>query len=241
RAGQHMLVALPRLDGKPDNTGLSPAIADAAATIRGRFGERAAPRVRLLPDRVDHAEMIAGNPGNKVMLGVDEDELASVAIDLHEQQHLVILGDNECGKTAMLRLLCTELLRSASPQQAQLMIVDYRRTLLGVVESEHLAGYAMSAAVLDAQLPAFLDRLKARIPGADVDQRQLRARSWWSGPHLYLIVDDYDLVATAAGNPLLPVLELLPHAKDLGLHVILARRSGGAGRALFEPLLARVR
>jgi len=241
RAGQHMLVALPRLDGKPANTGLSPAIADAAATIRGRFGERAAPRVRLLPDRVDHAEMIAGNPGNKVMLGVDEDELAPVAIDLHEQQHLVILGDNECGKTAMLRLLCTELLRSASPQQAQLMIVDYRRTLLGVVESEHLAGYAMSAAVLDAQLPAFLDRLKARIPGADVDQRQLRARSWWSGPHLYLIVDDYDLVATAAGNPLLPVLELLPHAKDLGLHVILARRSGGAGRALFEPLLARVR
>jgi S-DNA-T family DNA segregation ATPase FtsK/SpoIIIE len=56
-----------------------------------------------------------------------------------------------------------------------------------------------------------------------------------------VIVDDYDLVATGTDNPLHPIIELLPHARDLGLHVIVARRSGGAGRALFEPLLARIR
>ena len=121
------------------------------------------------------------------------------------------------------------------------MIVDYRRTLLGVVESDHLAGYAVSGAVLSAQLPALLDELRSRTPGPDVDQRHLRTRSWWSGPDMYVIVDDYDLVSTESGNPLTPILELLPHAKDLGLHVVIARRSGGAGRALFEPLLARLR
>jgi DNA segregation ATPase FtsK/SpoIIIE, S-DNA-T family len=55
------------------------------------------------------------------------------------------------------------------------------------------------------------------------------------------LVDDYDLVATRTGNPLTPVLEYLPYARDLGLHLVVARRSGGAARALFEPLLAGLR
>jgi S-DNA-T family DNA segregation ATPase FtsK/SpoIIIE len=61
---------------------------------------------------------------------------------------------------------------------------------------------------------------------------------------VYVLVDDYDLVAPAGGvaaNPLLPLAEFLPQAKDVGLHVVLARRSGGAGRALFDPLLGRLR
>ena len=52
------------------------------------------------------------------------------------------------------------------------------------------------------------------------------------------MIDDYDLVATANSNPLAPLLELLPQARDLGLHLVVARRSGGAARAMFEPLLA---
>jgi S-DNA-T family DNA segregation ATPase FtsK/SpoIIIE len=34
---------------------------------------------------------------------------------------------------------------------------------------------------------------------------------------------------------------LLSQAKDVGVHLIIARRCGGAGRALFEPVLARLR
>ena len=71
-------------------------------------------------------------------------------------------------------------------------------------------------------------------------QHQLRDRSWWSGPEIYVVVDDYDLVAGATGNPLTPLLDFLPHAKDLGLHVVVARRSGGAARAMFDPVLARL-
>lgn len=109
------------------------------------------------------------------------------------------------------------------------------------MESQHLGGYAMSPAALRALLPDLLDRLRDRLPPPEVTQQQLRARSWWSGPDIYIVVDDYDLVATPAGNPLLPMLEYLPYARDLGLHVIVARRSGGAARGLFEPLLAGLR
>jgi S-DNA-T family DNA segregation ATPase FtsK/SpoIIIE len=53
-------------------------------------------------------------------------------------------------------------------------------------------------------------------------------------------VDDYDLVA-GASNPLLPIVDLLPQARDIGLHLILARSAGGAGRAMFEPVVQRLR
>jgi len=59
-----------------------------------------------------------------------------------------------------------------------------------------------------------------------------------------VLVDDYDLVVPAGGaavNPLLPLVEFLPQAKDVGLHLVVARRCGGAGRALFDPLLGRLR
>jgi len=164
-----------------------------------------------------------------------------VTVDFGQHSHLLVLGDNECGKTATLRTLCREIVRTKTAAQAQLLIVDFRRSLLGVVESEHLGGYAMSPPALDALLPELLEVLRRRMPPSDVSQAQLRARSWWSGPDVYILVDDYDLVATSAGNPLTALLEYLPHARDLGLHLVVARRSGGAERAMFEPLLAGLR
>ena len=241
RSGEHMLIALPRLDGRHDTVGLSAAITNAAAMIRARDGERAAPPVRLLPDLVDYAALVHQRTDTQLIVGVDEDELDSVTVDFDEHQHVLLLGDNSCGKTAALRLICTELMRNRTAEQVQLAIIDYRRSLLSVVESEHLAGYAISGPSLATQLPTWVDILRARMPGPDVDQRQLRARSWWTGPDIYLIVDDYDLLVTGMESPLTPIVELLPHSRDLGLHVVIARRSGGAGRALFEPLLARVR
>ena len=86
--------------------------------------------------------------------------------------------------------------------------------------------------------------LRGRLPGPGIGPRELRERSWWSGPEVYVLVDDYDLVApvgSTATNPLLPLVEFLAQAKDVGLHVVVARRSGGAGRALFDPLLGRLR
>ncbi|CDO87109.1 secretion protein EccC [Mycobacterium triplex] len=206
--------------------------------------ESAAPPIPLLPTRVSHhvvVEQADDGVNMQILVGLEERRLRPVAIDFERHSHLLILGDNECGKTATLRTLCREVARTKTAAQAQLLIVDFRRTLLGVVESQHLGGYAMSPTALRALLPDLLDRLQDRMPPADVTQQQLRTRSWWSGPDVYVVVDDYDLVATPAGNPLLAMLEYLPHARDLGLHVIVARRSGGAARGLFEPLLAGLR
>ncbi|MCH9700643.1 MAG: type VII secretion protein EccCa [Actinomycetia bacterium] len=204
----------------------------------------AAPPVELLPDRIDHRALLgmtAPPRPDEVVLGLGERDLTPLAVDVAEHPHLLVLGEGECGKTALLRLLCTELVRSRSPLEAQLEIVDYRRTMLGVVESDHLAGYSMSGAALTGRMAPLTERLNARMPDEHVTQQQLRDRSWWDGPDIYVVVDDYDLVAGTSGNPLTPIADFLPHAKDLGLHVVVARRSGGAARAMFDPLLARLR
>ena len=244
RDGLHMLIALPRLDGVESTTGLTEAGVRMVDMLRRRHGKSAAPPVPLLPTRVDH-ETVLARAGDEVcphiLLGLEERRLQPIAVDFGHHPHLLVLGDNECGKTAALRLVCREIIRTKTAEQAQLLIVDYRRALLGVVESEHLGGYAMSPPALAALLPNLLDLLHRRMPPPDASQAQLRARSWWSGPDIYLVVDDYDLVATPAGNPLAALLEYLPYARDLGLHLVVARRSAGAERALFEPLLAGLR
>jgi DNA segregation ATPase FtsK/SpoIIIE, S-DNA-T family len=244
RDGLHMLIALPRLDGIESTTGLAEAGVRAADMLRLRHGESAAPPVPLLPIRVDYDTVLARAGDDlrpHILLGLEERRLQPVAVDFGHHPHLLVLGDNECGKTAALRTLCREIVRTKTAAQAQLLIVDFRRALLGVVESEHLGGYAVSPPALGALLPNVLDLLHRRMPSPDVSQAQLRAGSWWAGPDLYVVVDDYDLVATPASNPLAALLEYLPYARDLGLHLLVARRSAGAERALFEPLLAGLR
>lgn len=59
------------------------------------------------------------------------------------------------------------------------------------------------------------------------------------GPETVAVIDDYELVGHAAAMTALA--ELLPRARETGLHVLLARRSTGAARAMYDPVLAAVR
>ena len=239
RDGLELVIALPRLDREASTVGLDDALHAAATALRTRHPGLAAPAVALLPARVDYLAAAAQSPAG-VVLGLDE-ELRPLHVDFTAQPHVLVIGESRCGKTTALRTVCRELVRTTTAESAQLVIVDFRRTLLGVVETDHLRAYAMSAVAAEAKLADLTRQLRERLPSETVTQRQLRDRSWWSGPDLYVIVDDYDLVAGAACNPLSPLVELLPHARELGLHLIVARRSGGAARAMFDPLLAGLR
>jgi DNA segregation ATPase FtsK/SpoIIIE, S-DNA-T family len=224
RDGLHMMIALPVAAIPPS--------------------ESVAPPVPLLPTRVDHDDVVrraGAELGTRIVLGLEERRLRPVAVDFERHAHLLILGDSECGKTATLRTLCREIVRTKRPEQAQLLIVDFRRSLLGVVESEHLWGYAPSPSGLGGLLPRLVDLVRRRMPPHDATQTQLQTRSWWSGPDLYVMVDDYDLVTGPAGNALAPILEFLPYSRDLGLHLVVAQHSGAAERALFDPILTSLR
>lgn len=63
----------------------------------------------------------------------------------------------------------------------------------------------------------------------------------WRGPHLFLLIDDYDLVVSSQGNPMPALVQFLPQARDIGLHMVLSRSAGGVGQGMYEPMLRGLR
>ncbi|MFZ2510546.1 MAG: type VII secretion protein EccCa, partial [Gordonia sp. (in: high G+C Gram-positive bacteria)] len=244
----HLLVALPRFDGASDTESLPTGTAGFVTDCAERYAESRAPLLRLLDAEVSLADLdeslaaqgVSPRAG-RVGLGLREADLGPVQLDFEAEPHLLIFGDTASGKTQTLRTILAGLTTTGSADECKVIVVDYRRTLLGVVHGDHLAGYASSGQSAAPMMTQLADYLRARLPGEEVTAEQLVAGDWWSGPTVYLVIDDYDLVVTTLGNPLQPLTELLGHARDIGLRVILARRSGGIGRALFDPMIAGLR
>ncbi|MGA3537808.1 type VII secretion protein EccCa [Micromonosporaceae bacterium DT194] len=239
----HFLAAVSRVDGLRAVDDLAEATVALAEQAAAAWPGAPAPAVRLLPRKLTMAELVRvtdrAAPG--LPIGVNESALAPVYLDLQTEPHLTIFGDAECGKTNLLRLIASSVVERYTPAEARLVIADYRRGLLGAVEGDHLLDYAASNQAFSQGLASIRTAMENRLPGPDVTTAQLRERSWWKGPELYILVDDYDLVASGGTNPLSELRELLPQARDIGLHVIIARRVGGAARALYEPVLQRLR
>ncbi|HTJ32766.1 MAG TPA: type VII secretion protein EccCa [Dactylosporangium sp.] len=241
--GLHFLGALPRVDGRASSEDLTTGQAALVAAVRDCWPGQPTPPVRLLPDQLPYESLPqrphSGRGG--FTIGLAEADLSPVVLDFDAEPHALLFGDVECGKSSFLRGLARSVATAYEPAQARLMIIDYRRSLLGVASPEHLLGYGTSAQVTQGLIDQVVAVMKERLPGPDVTPEQLRTRSWWRGPQLYVLVDDYDLVASGQPNPLMPLLDFLAQGRDIGLHLILARRAGGAARAVFDPVIARIR
>ncbi len=99
--------------------------------------------------------------------------MAPVVLDFDAQPHLVVLADVECGKTNLLRNVAAGILENSTPDQAQVFLVDYRRSLLGSVETEHLGGYATAMQSCGDLMINVAETLAGRLPPPDVTQQQL--------------------------------------------------------------------
>ena len=138
----HFLTALPRVDGDARAETLGDGVDDLVRRVTEAWTGPAGPKLRLLPERIslDDVRAQAGVPAtladedkgaHPLLVGIDEKELAPVSLDPETEPHLLILGDGQSGKSSILRGLAREIMRTRTPQQAQLVVVDYRRALLG--------------------------------------------------------------------------------------------------------------
>ncbi|NUP48791.1 MAG: type VII secretion protein EccCa [Catenulispora sp.] len=244
----HFLGALPRIDGETRADTLGAGTGDLVAKISAAWTRGAAPRVRMLPAEVSAEAVRALVPqprgagrGRAVPFGLSEADLQPVYADFDTDPHFIAFGDVESGKSGLLRTIAAGIVADYPADQAAVAIVDYRRALLDAVTGEHLLGYAGSEPAVVELIADCAEAMRRRLPGPEVTPEQLRERSWWKGPELFVIVDDYELVAVPGRNPLAPLLDYLAQARDIGLHLVIARGSGGAGRGLFEPVLQRMR
>jgi S-DNA-T family DNA segregation ATPase FtsK/SpoIIIE len=234
----HFLGALPRIDGVQSAEGLDAATDELVSAIVDNWpGERAA-EVRTLPLALSMTELPPPEP-TRIALGVDEDRLEPVWHDFRAMPHLTVLGDTESGKTNLLRLVARAVVASHTPAQARIMGVDYRRQLFDDIPDDYRLGYSVSPDSTRATAADAIAGLQRRVPGPDITPERLRARDWWSGPELFVLVDDYELLA-GHDSPLTGLIPLLPQGGDIGLHVVVARAAAGAMRLSMDPLLRRI-
>ena len=245
-AGLQFLSAVSRLDGQDSAVDLAGGVGDLVRQVAAAWsGARAAP-VKLLPPHLDYtmalaaadaiAEPGAGDRG--ILIGFDED-YAPLFWEPDRDQHLVVVGADETGKTDLLRLIMRGLAESRTPEDTQFVLVDPRRGLLDLLEEQWLSGTAVVPIEAASMLNGAAGAVGKRVPGADITPTQLRQRSWWHGPHMFVVVDDLELTQTE--SPLSAMLPLVPYANDIGLHLIVARSGSGANRAMYEATMAGLR
>ncbi|GGW69516.1 type VII secretion protein EccC [Streptomyces caelestis] len=239
----HFMAAVPRIDGLTSDTDLADATAALATEVSRHWQAPGAPEVRLLPREFPAEQLPPGDrfPRRGVAFALDEDNLEPVFVDFEQDPFFLVFGESESGKSNLLRLLIKQVTQRYSGDEAKLFVIDNRRSLLDVTPSSHLAEYIPMSNSMDHHMAALADLMKRRTPTADVTAQQLRDRSWWRGPTVYVVIDDYDLVATSSGNPLAGLTELLPFARDVGVRFIIARSTAGAGRASYEAFMQRVK
>ncbi len=238
----HFLTALPRIDGVDDPADLSDGVADMVGAVAESWNGPVAPPVRMLPTML-HARDLAPSPEGRRFqfpLGVEEKELAPAWHNFAETPHLVAFGDTESGKTNLLRLVAKAVTERFTPAEARILAVDFRRELVEWVPEEYRLGHAVSVDQLEEYVQGAARALKTRTPGSDISPARMRQADWWVGPRLFILVDDYDLVATPGRTVFEPLLAHLPLGYEVGLHMVVTRSAAGAMRGVNDPLVRRM-
>jgi S-DNA-T family DNA segregation ATPase FtsK/SpoIIIE len=242
--GVFFQLVLPRLDGVDSDENLREAQEDVLSKIKAGWSGPPAPEVRMLPHRIE-VRQLAEVPGaleTAVPIGIAEEDLSPVALDLDEgDPHFLIYGDSGSGKTGLLRTWLTGLTERRSPWNTRVVLFDYRHSLLDVVPEDHLGAYAGDATAAQLYVEQVAEKLKERLPPPGITPAQLRARDWWEGTDIYVVADDYDLMGAGSSSPLSPLAAFIPQAREIGLHVVLARRVAGLSRTMTDPLITRIR
>ncbi len=214
--GRHMLIA----------TTTAEDVAHIATVTRD---QRPVPRLKVLPSHVEALSLI---DGLRLPLGIGGPHLEPV----YAAGHVLAIGAAGAGKSTFIASAIAAI-GAMQRERARMVILDPRRAHLGRAAEEMVAAYAASSSSITEAVRAMATTLSSRLP-KDVTPEQLANRSWWEGPELYLVIDDLDLVGE---DPLRPLHDLMPHAADIGLHIIAARKFGGVSRALFGGFLSALK
>lgn len=253
QAGLHTLVARPALGSTPDNV----FECDSVVAAVSRLTSAQAPPVRRLPARfgVEQVRELAsrdtrqGVGAGGIAWAISELDLAPVYLNFAENSHLMVTGRRECGRTTTLATIMSEIGRLYAPgassapppapgrPSAQVWLVDPRRQLLTALGSDYVERFAYNLDGVVAMMGELAAALAGREPPPGLSAEELLSRSWWSGPEIFLIVDDIQQLPPGFDSPLHKAVPFVNRAADVGLHVIVTRTFGGWSSAGSDPML----
>ncbi|GHD10187.1 type VII secretion protein EccC [Zhihengliuella salsuginis] len=227
-------VALPRIDGEADPETLSDGLRALVEEVAASTSETAM-KVRVLPAEVSSNEAPdLATPGH-LAVGLREVDLGAHVLDMTtKDRHLLIMGDEGCGKSNMLRRVIRTFVDQHTPEELLFAVYDPRKDLDDVVPDDYLGGYAGSAAVGEQLSAALVKELELRLNGGSEDEKPGTAR-------LVVLADDYDVLTAGNNSPLSRLANYLPMAAELNLNVVLTRKVRGASRGMYESFFSTLR
>ncbi|WP_370949580.1 FtsK/SpoIIIE domain-containing protein [Amycolatopsis sp. cg5] len=132
-----------------------------------------------------------------------------VGLPLKPGQHLVILGAPGTGRSTVLRTILRGIARRF-PIADALVLLLHDDAITGVLPPDQVlatsSGFEPDPQIISDVLGALRKRMDN--PG-------------WTGPRLFVVIDNHDLFQPRH-DPLAALAEMLPHAADIGLSVIVA-------------------
>lgn len=178
-------------------------------------GERP-PQIGILPERAalrSLIEQIPSQPVPTVTLGLDDDSLAALPVNLQGKPHFAVTGPPASGKTTALYTWILALAYRCSPQEVSIVLVD---------RQGRLADYGGKKRLDD--LPHVLQTVISEPE--DMEELVENLKNEYSQPdhrrELHIIIDNYDDIGELAKSPVLKDLgNLGRRANQRGLHFVI--------------------
>lgn len=201
-------IQTPIVGDDPSGERVAAAIAAHARALQERYAGSRAPALLSMPSHhASSALPLAGDPA-RPYLGIDEIDLAPVAVDVSDG-HFLVAGPYRSGRTTALATIVESAARAAPGLQLHLLAP--RRSTL--VEREGWTSIARGHEACAESAAALLRVMEQRSP----DEPQAP---------LFIVIDD---AGELAESPAEPELESLArHGRDVNVRVVAACENGAA-------------
>lgn len=190
------------------------------------------------------------------LVGINVQDWSLVAVPRYADcGHLLIAGDPGSGKTSTLRTLIASLAGRFTADNdkggptARFAIIDQSMELIDAADRlgdrGMLLGYGTDPESATSLLDEVATMITPRIPapGAGLTVKQIRDRTWYSGPEVFVVIDNASMLfgpgfGLSSDTRLDAVLDLLSR-NGLGIHVFATVPAAGFGAVRMSHKLVR--
>ncbi len=210
-----------------------------------------APRpLRLLPTTCDLSPLLVALPTTliaAVPLGIDSSTLQPLPWNLEQTAHMLVTGALRSGKSSLLRTLLAAVAQRFTPEQAEVILVDYSLRALRDFEqlphTRRFSGLSVGKETRDIVLVTEKDELVAVIQQLNGELSERLARLRQGLPikrRTIIVIHNWDLVAQ--DNPITTALDTyVRRGSDIGVHCIASYTSSESSISSGPSLMKAIR